>query len=512
MAPSFIKPKDLLKAVLKGDSQTVIEFAAINPALLFQPAVANASAAGIREDGKTIYRRIEATPFQALLGEGNIWLLKKLFAVYADKIVDKEKCRLGCEVMAEQFDQQFPQGVDYAPSSCDIHAFIEAITRDDCLIEGNMPRRLTLLAMDKFRSNQLKNQARTGYYCNLNDLRKACSLASDNWKNWNDHQRLFYFINVVGYLERMVSAIDAKAICAGIERLKDNDAAIDEHGFMLANGDEPIAYFPLDQRLTCRLGVSFAATSNTEGRVLETSDSMKEAFANLDPMAQKSIMPKLKILEYGNHLAAALFELDNLLLTLIQRKTAYLKEWRNKCDPERYLTQMKNNLVNAVWSNSPSRAKAIYAIKPELLFCKVRVNDVDETPMSVIFRFKNMKVLLDILGIYADNELVMSNVFNQYKSNHLKISYYNNSDTKTFDDLVKLFELAQRGKFNYNEKGDAIRRIVELFRDESVGKKFIDDCYTWESLNEAAIARKKNPPQKPVKDSWREPRERLWPH
>ena len=109
--------------MLQGIAEKAKEMYAANPRLLFIEASAQDYAAGIDENDYAVYRTIVASPYRAALGAGDVGILKDM-AHYFDQVIDKVSGKTGHQLAVEQLIEQFPNGIDYPPSTYDFSKLV----------------------------------------------------------------------------------------------------------------------------------------------------------------------------------------------------------------------------------------------------------------------------------------------------------------------------------------------------------------------------------------------------
>ena len=255
----------LLAYVLQGNATKAKAMYTVNPRLLFIETIAEDYAAGIDEQGNAVHRRIVSTPYGAMLGAGDIWMLAEIPTYYFNLVIDQENGKTFRQLAAEQFSQQFPHGVDYPPSTYDFSLLVETITNDQLLIQTGEASSATKEILAQFRKDFMPGTVREGHHFNVNELIKAYELYHKNEEQWNKKQIALFACQVIGYLERLVSAVDAQALSQGIPHIVVRSQSV-ERSFKLLNPyknlrHREMSYFPLDANPKCRLGLNFLVDS-----------------------------------------------------------------------------------------------------------------------------------------------------------------------------------------------------------------------------------------------------------
>lgn len=261
--------KQLLTYVLQGNAAKAKMMYTVNPGLLFMKSIAEEYAAGVDEDGKAVHRMVAGSPYQAALGAGDIWMLEEM-APYFDQVIDIETGKNGSDLAKEQLAQQFPNGFDYPPSTYDFSNIVTAITNDEALIQTGKPSIATETILAQFRKDFMPGLVISGYHFNLNELITACGMCCQNQLSWNGKQENLFWRQIVGFLERLVSAVDAQVISESIIKIAEEKQPLNR-SFVIYNFNtvinynfnsmfkEEFIYFPLDHYSNFRLGVNFGA-------------------------------------------------------------------------------------------------------------------------------------------------------------------------------------------------------------------------------------------------------------
>ncbi len=221
--------KQLMEYVLYPTAENVSKAKAMyaaNPRILFIKTEGIEPASGIQEcaDVATgqirtwaVHRKIIGSPFQAALGTGDKELYNDM-AAYFHKIAYKDEhgnvIETGVQRAQKQIQEKFPSGFDYPPSGATFHilmtAIVTAIANDQTLIATGRPNKATQKAVARLRRHLLPNDVTQGHHFNLNYLAKALRMSNQN--SWHSHSRqvLFFWRQVIGYVERLVSVVDAQ--------------------------------------------------------------------------------------------------------------------------------------------------------------------------------------------------------------------------------------------------------------------------------------------------------------
>lgn len=235
--------KKVLQHVVLRDNHQALKMIAANPRLLFIQASAMDYA--LAEDGSR--RTITGSPYQAMLGAGDFFMLKAVDA-YIDKVTD------GRTIALEQFLQQFPHGVQGAKSTYDFSALLNAISRETFVNEKLNAQ--TKAALKKFRDDFKPKEITTGKHFDLHLLVNAINIYDDKFTEWSISKLSLFWRQIIGYLQRMIPACDAPLFCTDIYIHDDTEAS--QTLMTLLNGD---AFFPSINKPNSGLGFTHAIHS-----------------------------------------------------------------------------------------------------------------------------------------------------------------------------------------------------------------------------------------------------------
>lgn len=295
---------NLLTAVVRGDAKVARACFIASPALLFVQSSAEEFARGLEASRG---RMIHATPLGAMLGAGDLWMFEEAMEVLYQT---KNDALLLQALLA--IEKQFPQGFEYPPSVFDFETLACTLTADTQLAETGKIGEATQARLSDFNTRFTPADVYEGYHFNLNELKAACDIYSDYWDRWHEHQRRVYWIQVIGALSRLVSAVDAQILSGGIRKVVEEGKA-PCRSFALtispsvdANG----VYFPLDTELDCRMGEHFAITSYFSGWGFRITDAPPSRVAWTPGALLKPLMQAraLKIAEHYDRLRAVIPE------------------------------------------------------------------------------------------------------------------------------------------------------------------------------------------------------------
>lgn len=262
-----LSASELLTAVVRGDADAARASFMANPALLFVPSSAEEFARGLEPSQG---RRIHSTPLGAMLGAGDLWMFEEAMEVLYQA---KNDAFLSQAMLV--IEKQFPRGFEYPPARFDYEQLACALTADTELIEtGNIGERMRALLSD-FKAWMTPGDVHEGYHFNLKELKVACDIYNHHWDRWHAHQRRVYWIQVIGALSRLVSAVDAQILSGGIrEVVKEGKAPYRSFALQsYPSMDKNHVYFPLDTHPDCRMGEHFAITSYFGGWCRHLTDA-----------------------------------------------------------------------------------------------------------------------------------------------------------------------------------------------------------------------------------------------
>lgn len=233
-----------------------------NPRLLFIEATAYEYAAGLDDNLKNVYRKVQASPIRAMAGAGDIWLLKEVIETDEfKKYVDAKSKKTAHELAADEINKQFPAGFDFPPSTYDFDPLIAEITYDQSLIQNGIPSDVTESLLAQFRKDFLPNTVVTsGHFFNLNELVRAFELYNANWRLWQGNQLSLFWRQVVGYFEGLVSGVVGEVISQGIMNVLDGKLPVRQFDFKDDVTGKKELYFPHSDS-TPRLVRSFGVDS-----------------------------------------------------------------------------------------------------------------------------------------------------------------------------------------------------------------------------------------------------------
>ncbi len=210
--------KGLLKYVLEGKEDAVIEICKRSPKLLYLSKVTATDYSG---------REIAMTPLQAMIANGDIDML--------DAVV--EYIPNGLDIVRDQIKEMFPSGVkvyfdnkdtfDFGPivdaissaSSEELHSALGLVNASFTETEKSKPKddkELTLVqSLNRFR-DQFSKRSHKDKIFNPNHLLRAFKIYDKNYDNWNLNQQDLFWRQVVGYTQRYIPACYAQAFAQGL--------------------------------------------------------------------------------------------------------------------------------------------------------------------------------------------------------------------------------------------------------------------------------------------------------
>ncbi len=230
--------KKLLQHVLYGEIEPALNMIAANPKLLFIEAQGTDYALGY--DGSR--RIIIGSPYQAIIGAGDMALYHEV-SVFIDQLTN------GRSLAAQQFKQQFPQGIQPIESTYDFTSLVQAITAEQ-FVNGHISEQ-TETALIAFRNVFKPTATKTGKHFELQLLITAFEMYQQHFISWSTKQLSFYWQLVTGYLQRMVPTCDAQKFC---QVLNYHDPKPLVRTLKLYDG---YPYYPNYQEPTSGLGGSF---------------------------------------------------------------------------------------------------------------------------------------------------------------------------------------------------------------------------------------------------------------
>ncbi len=183
-------------------------------------------------------RKIIATPFQAAIGAGDkqMW---ELMLPYFKVLEDGEALR--------QFNEQFPNGIDVDLPAEELKLYYNAIALAIINAEDN-----GISAIEAFREEiKSQNVISQGMHFNLQELVAAYRVFIDysDVLDWN--KRDLFWLKIIGFVQRQMTAYDAQALLSGIETVLVDEANLSRSLILHNDG-----FFSLAQNSA--LGFDFA--------------------------------------------------------------------------------------------------------------------------------------------------------------------------------------------------------------------------------------------------------------
>ena len=216
--------KKLLRLVLSRKIDQARKIIAAHPEVLLIPETVKDYAG----------RTVTATAFQAALGaeDEEIW---HMIEPYFNFLSEGEK------IKRQQIKQQFPNAIQ-STSTYDFNALVNAITTDTNIKE----------ALQQFREDFQPGHITQGKHFDIRNLIKAYETLNLNYDRWNTIQRSEFWVNVIGFLQRLIPACYANAYCHGFEKSAENS--------LTACFDHENSFYPLSEDRG--LGFDFAIASH----------------------------------------------------------------------------------------------------------------------------------------------------------------------------------------------------------------------------------------------------------
>lgn len=264
--------KRLLELILKPTKENLEKAKKMycaNPGLLFIESIGKEYAAGLDENFKNIHRVVKASPIRAMAGAGDIWLLKEVIETDAFKnYVDPVSKKSANELAADEIKKQFPDGFDFPPSKYHYDPLIAAITNDRLLIQHYILSDATKALLVEFRKHFLPDTVTSGHFFNLNHLVSAGEIYAENWSldsSWSMTQLRFFWCEVIGYFQGLVTGVVGEVISQGILNVIDGNAPRRQYEFRNGVSGKKESYFPLAEDPRSRLGLYFGVDSDRVG-------------------------------------------------------------------------------------------------------------------------------------------------------------------------------------------------------------------------------------------------------
>lgn len=187
-------------------------------------------------------RKIKASPYQLLLGAGDVWALKQVHEEIIAKIEDKQ-ARAKAEAQAQaEFQAQFP---DYKGSwpldpnlpekalydernkvqieqvKAQLKIIVEKITADPCT-NGQATKKETTEAIAdlcKIFAPKKGEIIKTGLHFPLGILKEIGKSYDDQFNPWSGAQLAFFSREVIGRAEAALTAVDGQCVKTGLLNL-----------------------------------------------------------------------------------------------------------------------------------------------------------------------------------------------------------------------------------------------------------------------------------------------------
>jgi hypothetical protein len=153
--------------------------------------------------------------FECALGACDLDMVK-MIEPYFDNLTNTD----GDQEKAEQFHKQFPEGIEAEPLY-DFNTLAAVILNSDDVdiiaeLKHEASKSNVSLALEAFRSNFSRRNITSGEIFNLQNLIRALDVydLSIVRQTTSKFQRDLYWRQVVGYVQRYLSAYDAQVICS----------------------------------------------------------------------------------------------------------------------------------------------------------------------------------------------------------------------------------------------------------------------------------------------------------
>jgi len=193
----YIRVQQLLKHVILGEQKEVIKIIKINPELIFLKGNAK------DYSGRNISN---VSAFQLAWGAYDSRMLYAIFP-YAKLVLNFRKKLLS------QIDERFAEEKNIESIVYDYTNLINAIT---ALNHSKVNQEYLA-----FRSYFLQNENQQGYHFNIKNLSRAYEAFYNKFDRWSIQKRTFFWVNVIGYLQRMIPANYAQAYCSSFDYFKE---------------------------------------------------------------------------------------------------------------------------------------------------------------------------------------------------------------------------------------------------------------------------------------------------
>lgn len=203
------KSETILSYVLKCNDQKVLKLAATCPETFFVKSTVIDNATDLDGNHRILK---DWSPYQALIGTGNVDLLKKV-KPYLDVYLRSQFH--GFDMAREQQIEKFPDGLDYPDELYDLESLAKAITADRKPGEKS-PNRFTFAELIKFWEYCKPEVVEIGHHFNMKLFNEAHSIYDRYSSSWNKSQRNFFSVFVIGFLERLLPTPYLKKLRLGL--------------------------------------------------------------------------------------------------------------------------------------------------------------------------------------------------------------------------------------------------------------------------------------------------------
>jgi len=179
----------LLSHISRGEENATQKKIASNPKLLLERSTI------ITPCGNTI---VDVTPLELAYGEDDLEMCLMLLPFF-DQLPN------GRQEAINQITERFPEEKESTPPF-DFRSLAKAITRNLHVQD----------AIEEFREHFKPRVIQRGKHSNIQALLDAMEVYINNFERWSSKQCSLYWCDVVGYLQRMLPACYAQALCQGL--------------------------------------------------------------------------------------------------------------------------------------------------------------------------------------------------------------------------------------------------------------------------------------------------------
>jgi hypothetical protein len=163
--------------------------------------------------GRTIQN---ATVFEAALGAGDA-AMAQMIRPYFSNLEDGDALR------AAQYAQQFPNGVEQE-ADYDFAGLVQVISSsspEDVVAQLHHQNRdsdlcAAMTGPEGFRARFKPGIVITGHHFNAQNLIRAFEVYAEQYDGWRDEQQYLFWRQVIGFIQRLLPAVDAQAFAQGL--------------------------------------------------------------------------------------------------------------------------------------------------------------------------------------------------------------------------------------------------------------------------------------------------------